>query len=138
VVRDAEERVVRLEPEVTEPAVAETRRLIPEHVPALDRPSPQDEVAPPTSHTQTGETPRPLQQVPQSSAVMNRVPPSPGRTGGRWERGPGGEVPIRVTIGRIEVRAAAPAPPPAVQIRPVAGPRMNLEDYLRRRREGKL
>jgi len=82
---------------------------------------------------------------------------SPGGTGGRWERGPGGEVPgraavssseaspatpavappIRVTIGRIEVKATAPAPPPA-PARPVAGPRMNLEDYLRRRREGKL
>jgi len=97
----------------------------------------------------------------ESSEPADGSSPSPGGKGGRWERGPGGEVPgrsavssseaspaahpsapaptppIRVTIGRIEVRATTPAPPPAPP-RPVAGPRMNLEDYLRRRREGKL
>ncbi len=42
---------------------------------------------------------------------------------------------IRVTIGRIEVRAAAPAPA-APAARPAA-PRLGLEEYLRRRGEGR-
>jgi hypothetical protein len=44
---------------------------------------------------------------------------------------------VRVTIGRIEVRATAPAPPPAPAARP-AGPRLSLEEYLRRRNEGRM
>jgi len=135
---------------------AETRRRIPDHVLALDRASARDQSAPLVSQIRTGWTLGPSDVVSQTEQP-GEGSPSPGGKGGRWERGPGGEVPgraaassseaspatpavappIRVTIGRIEVRATAPAPPPAAP-RPVAGPRMNLEDYLRRRREGKL
>jgi len=69
------------------------------------------------------------------------VPPrlaSP-RAGVRAEAGasPVAEPTIRVTIGRIEVRATAPAPPPVPAARP-AGPRLTLEEYLRRRSEGRM
>jgi hypothetical protein len=43
---------------------------------------------------------------------------------------------IRVTIGRIEVRAFAPAAPAAPAARPAA-PRLGLAEYLRRRGEGR-
>jgi hypothetical protein len=45
---------------------------------------------------------------------------------------------IRVTIGRLEVRAATtPAPPPARRSAPLAAPGMSLEEYLRRREGGR-
>jgi hypothetical protein len=42
---------------------------------------------------------------------------------------------IHVTIGRVEVRATAPASEPAKKAHP-AGPRLGLEDYLRSRSKG--
>lgn len=57
-----------------------------------------------------------------------------------WEEGPVGqasEPTVRVTIGRIEVRATAPAPPPTPAARPT-GPRLSLEEYLRRRNGGRM
>jgi hypothetical protein len=42
---------------------------------------------------------------------------------------------IRVTIGRVEVRAVSPPPRPAP--RPLPEPRLRLDDYLRERREGR-
>ncbi|HEX3530697.1 MAG TPA: hypothetical protein VH988_26840 [Thermoanaerobaculia bacterium] len=43
---------------------------------------------------------------------------------------------IEITIGRIEVKA--PPPPPAPRPRPARpGPRVSLNEYLRRRREGR-
>jgi hypothetical protein len=51
---------------------------------------------------------------------------------------PAPETVVRVTIGRIEVRAAAPAAPRApTQAARSAGPRLTLEEYLRRRGEGR-
>jgi hypothetical protein len=50
---------------------------------------------------------------------------------------PAAEPTIRVSIGRVEVRATAPTPPPAPAARP-AGPRLTLEEYVRRRNEGGL
>jgi hypothetical protein len=50
---------------------------------------------------------------------------------------PAAETTVRVTIGRIEVRATAPAPAPAPAARPT-GPRLTLDEYLRRRREGRM
>lgn len=47
---------------------------------------------------------------------------------------------IRVTIGRIEVRAVTPAPPvaPAPVRTPRAAPALSLEDYLKQRNGGQL
>jgi hypothetical protein len=49
---------------------------------------------------------------------------------------PAAEPAIRVTIGRIEVRAVAPAAPATPAARPAA-PRLGLAEYLRRRGEGR-
>lgn len=39
---------------------------------------------------------------------------------------------VKITIGRIDVRAAAPPPPPPARKREPAKPRMTLEDYLKK------
>jgi hypothetical protein len=44
---------------------------------------------------------------------------------------------IRVTIGRIDVRADVPAPAPARAATPPRAPTLSLEDYLKQRKEGK-
>lgn len=45
--------------------------------------------------------------------------------------------PVRITIGRIEVRAPAPAPPAPPASEPAVVPRLSLAEYLQRRdREG--
>jgi hypothetical protein len=45
---------------------------------------------------------------------------------------------IRVTIGRIDVRAVMPPAPPAPRSRPSRpGPTLSLKDYLQQRREGR-
>jgi hypothetical protein len=43
---------------------------------------------------------------------------------------------VRVTIGRIEVRAARPPQPAQLAVREEAAPSMGLDDYLRRRSGG--
>ena len=43
---------------------------------------------------------------------------------------------VRITIGRVDVRAAAPAPPPPDPPDPAA-PRISLDDYLRQHSEGR-
>jgi hypothetical protein len=66
-------------------------------------------------------------------------PPEPAAAGGR-ARGLGAdgaaEPVVHVTIGRLEVRAAEPARP-APPRRSLAAPSVSLDDYLRRRREGR-
>jgi hypothetical protein len=78
-----------------------------------------------------------------------KVPPQDPRLAafpGQGRALPGGHDPgeerpaapvVRVSIGRIEVRAVFPAPPSAV--RPAAAPRpkLSLDEYLRQRNEGK-
>jgi hypothetical protein len=73
----------------------------------------------------------------EESALPGLAVPSPRAPFAETGTAPAAEPVIRVTIGRIEVRAAAPAPPPAPAARP-AGPRLSLEDYLRRRGEGRM
>jgi len=78
--------------------------------------------------------------VPRATLRERPVRPGTGlpATDSRRERGPtaAAEPVVRVTIGRIEVRAAPP-PPPAAILRPAA-PRLTLEEYLRRRHEGRM
>lgn len=44
--------------------------------------------------------------------------------------------PVRVTIGRVDVRAAAPPPVAAQELPPPPRPKLSLEDYLQDRRTG--
>ncbi len=73
----------------------------------------------------------------EESALPGLAVLSPRAMSAETGTAPAAEPVIRVTIGRIEVRAAAPAPPPAPAARP-AVPRLSLEDYLRRRGEGRM
>jgi hypothetical protein len=73
----------------------------------------------------------------EESPLPGLAVPSPRAPFAESGTAPAAEPVIRVTIGRIEVRAAAPAPPPAPAARP-ASPQLSLEDYLRRRGEGRL
>jgi hypothetical protein len=73
-----------------------------------------------------------------------RVPGLPASivhsSSGRVPRLNGGDepppAPVHVTIGRIEVRASAPAAERQPVRRSPAGPRMSLDDYLNGRRRG--
>ena len=67
--------------------------------------------------------------------------PSPGEraptVGGRAEARATEAAPtVRVTIGRVEVRAVFPAAPPSRVALPPPGPTLTLEEYLEQRREG--
>jgi hypothetical protein len=55
------------------------------------------------------------------------------------ERPARGDAPsVRVTIGRVEVRAIAPPPPRPALARPRSPvPRLSLDEYVRLRDEGK-
>jgi len=44
---------------------------------------------------------------------------------------------IQVSIGRVEVRASLPAPPPSAPTPAATGPRMTLDEYLLAQKEGK-
>ncbi|HET9212938.1 MAG TPA: hypothetical protein VFR03_21205 [Thermoanaerobaculia bacterium] len=82
---------------------------------------------------------RPL--VPRAALRQEPPPAALASPSSRAEAGPAAaaapEPTIRVTIGRIEVRSAAPAPPAAPAPRPAA-PRLSLEEYLRRRNEERM
>ena len=82
------------------------------------------------------ETPLTSVSLVTSHAAAVRTPPQPGADGNRRQSGDEVKEPaVHVTIGRIDVRAVLPDPPPA---RPAARPepRLTLEEYSRQRREG--
>ena len=68
------------------------------------------------------------------TALLGTPPANPGaaRTGQATDEAEGGVPEVRVSIGRIDVRAAAP---PVAAAPPRRGPRLTLQEYLRRTRE---
>lgn len=70
--------------------------------------------------------------VPQTPVPRPFVPPSSPASTARPEPGPA----VRVTIGRVEVRAISPPASPLRQPR-AAPPKPSLEEYLRSRRRGR-
>jgi hypothetical protein len=54
----------------------------------------------------------------------------------RLGRKPGAGPTVRVTIGRVEVRALFPAPEAPQPTPPPPDPRLTLDEYLKQRREG--
>jgi hypothetical protein len=78
----------------------------------------------------------PVPLPPPSPALIrsrpdNSVLPLPG------ESSPIGAPTLRIHIGRIEVRAVQALPAPASHPRAVPKPKLSLDDYLKRRNEGK-
>ena len=120
---------------------------------ALDRsarPRARDELVPESPGIRVAKAANP---VPRRQSVPGGVEPDAGK-GSRPESPaePGPRLPVvpairpqppsarpsppvvRITIGRVDVRAVAPAPPPAVESRPVRRePELTLSDYLRKR-----
>jgi len=110
----------------------------PMRLPALDATlgAPRNEKAAPPRAADTGALARPaapprapLAPVAASARRAARSPDAPARPA------PAALPPIEVTIGRVEIRAVAPAPAPARPAR-AAGPRLSLDDYLRQRDGG--
>jgi hypothetical protein len=67
-------------------------------------------------------------------ALLNPAPPSTEQSPAPEPEGATAPI-VRVTIGRIEVRAIS-SPPPPVRSRPVAKPALTLEAYLDSRKNG--
>ena len=136
-----------------EPATSNEESDVPASTRALLLPLRRDEAEPVPSPTMTRsradpETPSRPGPNPPPTARRHR---SPGEGSARSSRagnasasheppGPAEAPVIRVTIGRIEVRAASPSPPPASRgraPRAAAGPSLTLDHYLRARQEGR-
>ena len=79
------------------------------------------------------EVPAAVPPAPENVARvgLSAVPPRPARWSREEAESPTAGPEIRVTIGRVEVRAGPPASPPPRPSSP-AGPRLSLEDYLKK------
>ncbi len=91
----------------------------------------------PLTRAATQEASAPL--LAESAARREAERAATGQVGRRAAPAPPPAPTVRVSIGRIEVRAIQPAPPPGAPPAPRrSGPRLSLEDYLRGRgaREG--
>lgn len=86
-------------------------------------------VTPPDRAIGTAAPVRPARSTPELGLAVR---PSSPRLVGREAREPT----VRVTIGRIDVRAVKVEEPPAPKKKPRPGPRMSLDEYLGRVREG--
>jgi len=73
------------------------------------------------------EAPEPLEPSP-SSFMRPSAPPAPATDTSRGERT------VRITIGRIDVHAAPPAPAPRAQPTEPRKPPLSLEEYLEKRK----
>jgi hypothetical protein len=81
------------------------------------------------------ETSLPSASLISSRAAAVRTPPQARADGNRRQSGEVTEPAVHVTIGRIDVRAVMPDPPPAPSA-PRPEPRLTIEEYSRQRREG--
>jgi len=91
----------------------------------------------PLSPTSPPLEPRPMQgAVAARPLITPRIEPAtqpPGRSAATPEPAPT----IRVTIGRVEVRAITPPAPPVARPKPArTGPTLSLDDYLQQRSRG--
>jgi hypothetical protein len=113
----------------TQPATPAPRRALPQSlnskIPRQDAPDVQAD----------RPAPRPSAQFIPSTAASQQSPPRPARREADQPDSSSANV-IRVSIGRIDVRAelAAPTPAPAPRQRPSG---MSLDEYARLRAEGK-
>ncbi len=124
-------------PTLTSP---QTRSTTPHLAPLVPLPAHDDAMMAALSEglgdSRPDETPLTSVSLVSSRAAAVRTSPQPGADGNRRRSGDEVNEPaVHVTIGRIDVRAVPPDPPPA---RPAARPepRLTLEEYSRQRREG--
>lgn len=76
--------------------------------------------------------------VPKSEAVTHRtISPTVPAALPQVNRAEPQLPPIRINIGRVDVRAIMPAAPPVVHSSPRPKPALSLESYLKQREEGK-
>jgi len=95
---------------------------------------PGAEGAPPTP---AGSAPGPREPLLPSRPKVSPASHQPPVAGPRRGAAAPPETVIRVTIGRVDVRAVPPARPPAREARAAPQPRLTLEGYLERRRGGR-
>ena len=108
----------------TEPPASPQAELMPDAIRERDDP------------TRDTAGPGPIETLLPAALPDPDLPEPPAsRRPGAGQDGPG-ETVVRVTIGRVEVRAAAP-PVPAPRRRRAAGPRVGLADYLKARNEAR-
>ena len=141
---EAEELLVRREIPVSPPPASIVRRIGPDDVVV----SPRTKGKEPKQSLPERATPRPGSATPTTAHAAENVlagigdpaRPSATRVTFPARRQPNelqAEPPIvRVTIGRIEVRAETP-PPPARKSPPRSKPTLSLDAYLKERKEGR-
>jgi len=124
-----------------EPAEVETvanvvveRRLVEEARPRTEGPPAAVEVTvarqAPAEAREEAPSPRVAERAPGPGTAAPALPAEPAAAGFPAED----PSTVVVSIGRIEVNADRPGPPPALPAaRPWAGPRLSLDDYLRER-----
>jgi hypothetical protein len=111
---------------------------LPDQMPPANAPLVSDRAEAPRTLPQPAapDTPRPLVEIatpPQRVATGTPFQPEPD--GDRRQSASEAKEPaVHVTIGRIDVRAVLPDPPPLPVARPE--PRLTIEEYSRQRREG--
>jgi hypothetical protein len=104
-----------------------------------NRPSPirqaivASQVAPLVSQTSTAPA---IAQVPVELTGRSRMPDGMVASTGEIAQ-PSSQPTIQVTIGRIEVRAMMPSPPPIQQTAAPRTPKLSLQDYLNTRRQSR-
>ena len=116
-----------------EPAAVTTRAVAGEPAPISAAPPPPPPISP-LIEVSSRERPSSSEQpsARERSSARPPAPPVRGRLDERVPETPAEPPSIRVTIGRVEVRAVTP-PPPA-EPPPPAKPRISLDDYLRSHR----
>jgi hypothetical protein len=131
---EPEPRPLRLEPARARARQAPAPRPGPAPEPRSGPPpAPRPDDAVPPAATEHTSSP-PLEPRVQP-AVPEAEGPSPERSSADGRDAAEAAPVIRVTIGRIDVRAVAEVPPPSSARRPAA-PRLSLDEYLRERARG--
>jgi hypothetical protein len=100
--------------------------------------APQDTPSPPITASSLIRSKQPLPPTPvvaQPQITSSSEPPAPVSV--EHVSAPDASPTIRVSIGRVEVRAIMPPAPPAPRTRPERrGPALSLDEYLKRRNGG--
>jgi hypothetical protein len=127
--RDSQPEQIRTHPSI--PIPASTAPLLPDHEPRLEtsRGAAAESAVPPQLSHSPSSLSRPVISLPAS-------PVAAPRRGLAAELEPPSRI-VRVTIGRVDVRAQFPAAPQPPAVKSARPPALSLDEYLKQRREGK-